>query len=261
MSTAIRAELLKIGTTRMFVALLGLAAALTLLVTVIFSAQEGGRSGSLAVASLSTAAGLRAILTNTGFGILLATVFGTIVASGEFRHQTATDTYLDEPHRLRVLTAKLIAGAAAGAVFGLVAAALATGVGLGVVAAKGYQVALATGTIARFVAGAVLASGLMAAVGVAIGSLVRGQVAAIIVVFAWGLGVEQITGGLSRSVAPYLPVTAASTMAGATSEVAMPPVPSGLEVLPFGAVAALLAGLAILIAALAAAITVNRDVA
>jgi ABC-2 type transport system permease protein len=86
-TTAIRAELLKIRTTRMFVALLGLAAGLTLLVTVTFSAQEGGRSGSIAIPSLSTAAGLRAILTNTGFGMLVATVFGTIVASGEFRHR------------------------------------------------------------------------------------------------------------------------------------------------------------------------------
>jgi hypothetical protein len=125
MITAIRTELFKIRTTRMFLAMLGLAAALTLLVTVIESAQEGGRSGTIAVPSLATAAGLRAIVTNTGFGMLVATVFGTIVASGEFRHRTATDTYLDEPHRIRVLTAKTIAGAAAGAVFGLAAAVLA----------------------------------------------------------------------------------------------------------------------------------------
>jgi ABC-2 type transport system permease protein len=261
MITAVRTELFKIRTTRMFLAMLGLAAALTLLVTVIESAQEGGRSGTIAVPSLATAAGLRAIVTNTGFGMLVATVFGTIVASGEFRHKTATDTYLDEPHRIRVLTAKTIAGAAAGAVFGLAAAALATGVGLAFVAANGYHVALATGTIARFAAGAVLASALMAAVGVGIGSLIRSQIAAIIAVFAWGLGVEQITGGLSRSIAPYLPVTAASTMAGATSEAAMPPVPSGLDTLPFGTVAALLAALAILISALAAGTTVKRDIA
>jgi ABC-type transport system involved in multi-copper enzyme maturation permease subunit len=261
MTTAIRTELLKIRTTRMLLGLLGLAAALTLLVTVIESAQEGGRSGTIAIPSLSTAAGLRAILTNTGFGMLVATVFGTIVASGEFRHQTATDTYLDEPHRIRVLAAKIVAGVTAGAVFGVAAAAIATGVGLAFVAANGYHVALPAGTIARFAAGAVFAGGLMAAVGVGIGSLIRSQIGAIIAVFAWGLGVEQITGGLSRSIAPYLPVTAASTMAGATSEAAMPPVPSGLHPLPFGAVAALLAGLAILISALAARTTVQRDVA
>jgi ABC-type transport system involved in multi-copper enzyme maturation permease subunit len=260
LTTAVRTELLKIRTTRMFLALLGLAAALTLLVTVIEASREGGRSGTIAIPSLSTAAGLRAILTNTGFGMLVATVFGTIVASGEFRHKTATDTYLDEPRRTRVLTAKVVAGAAAGAAFGLVAAALATGVGLLFVAAKGYHVALATGSIGRFAAGAVVASGLMAAVGVGLGSLLRSQVGAIIAVFAWGLGVEQIAAGLSGSIAPYLPVTAASTLAGATSEAAMPPVPSGLDALPFGAAAALLAALAILMAALAAAITLKRDV-
>lgn len=163
MSTAVRTELLKIRTTRMSLGLLGLAAALTFLVTVIFAAQEGGKSGSMTVPSLSSEAGLRAILTNTGFGMLVATVFGTIMASGEFRHKTATDTYLDEPHRTRVLVAKLIASLPAGAVFGLVAAAIATGVGLTFVAANGYDIALPTSTIARFAAGAILASALMAA--------------------------------------------------------------------------------------------------
>jgi ABC-type transport system involved in multi-copper enzyme maturation permease subunit len=260
MSTTVRTELFKIRTARMSLGLLGLAAALTFLVTVIFAAQEGGKSGSITVPSLSSEVGLRAILTNTGFGMLVATVFGTIMASGEFRHKTATDTYLDEPHRARVLIAKLIASLPAGAVFGLVAATIATGVGLTFAAANGYNVALAASTIARFAAGAILASALMAAVGVGIGSLIRSQIGAIIAVFVWGLGVEQITGGLSRSIVPYLPVTAASTMLGATSEVAMPPVPSGLDPLPFGAVAALLAGLAIMISALAAGTTVRRDV-
>jgi ABC-type transport system involved in multi-copper enzyme maturation permease subunit len=260
MSTAVRTELFKIRSTRMFLALLGLAAALTLLVTVIESAQAGGGTAGVQIPSLSSAAGLRAIVTNTGFGMLVATVFGTIVASAEFRHKTATDTYIDEPNRTRVLIAKIIAGATGGAVFGLVAAALGTGVGLAFAAAKGHHVALAAGTIARFAGGAVIASALMAAVGVGIGSLIRGQIGAIIAVFAWGLGVEQIVGGLFRSIAPYLPVTAASTMAGATSDAAMPPVPSGLDTLPFGGVAALLAGLAVLLSAVAARTTVQRDI-
>jgi ABC-type transport system involved in multi-copper enzyme maturation permease subunit len=259
--TAIRTEFFKIRTTRLSLGMLGLAAALTLMVTVIEAAQAGGRGGTVAIASLSTAAGLRAILTNTGFAMLVATVFGTIVASGEFRHKTATDTYLDEPNRIRVLAAKLVAGGAAGAVFGLVAATVATGVGLAFVAAKGYPVALPASTIARFAAGAVLACALMTAVGVGLGSLIRSQVGAIIAVFVWAVGIEQLTGGLSRTVASYLPVTAASTLAGATDQAAMPPVPAGLHPLPVGAVAALIAGLAILVAAVAARTTVPRDIA
>jgi ABC-type transport system involved in multi-copper enzyme maturation permease subunit len=260
MIIAIRAELYKLRTTRMTWGLVSLAGVLTLLVTIVESSKEGGKTGSINIPPLSTAAGLRDILTNTGFAILVATVLGTIVASGEFRHKTATDTYLDEPNRIRVLAAKTIAGAVAGAVCGLVAAALATGVALTFVAAKGYHVAEPTGTIVRFGGGTVLASALMAAVGVGIGSLVRGQIAAIIAVFAWGLGIEQIIGGLSRTAAAYLPVTAAGTLAGATNEAAMPPVPSGLQPLPASAVAATLASLAIVIAVLAARTTVRRDI-
>ncbi len=59
---------------------------------------------------------------------------------------------------------------------------------------------LATGTIARFAAGTVLGSGLLAAVGVGVGSLLRGQVAAVIAVFVWGFGIEQIVGGLANQI-------------------------------------------------------------
>jgi ABC-2 type transport system permease protein len=260
MIVGIRTELRKLRTTRMTWGLLGLAGVLTLLVTSVESAKEGGKTGSITIPSLSTAAGLRDILTNTGFAILVAMVLGTIVASGEFRHRTATDTYLDEPNRTRVLAAKIIAGTVAGAACGLLAATVASGVALAFVAAKGYHVALPAGTFARYAAGAALAAALMAAVGVGIGSLVRGQIAAIIAVFAWGLGIEQIVGGLSRPLAAYLPVTAAGTLAGASNEAAMPPVPSGLHPLPAGAVAALLAGIAVVITALAARTTVQRDI-
>jgi ABC-2 type transport system permease protein len=260
MIIAVRTELRKLRTTRMTWGLVGLAGVLTLLVTIVESAKEGGTTGSISIPPLSSVAGLRDILTNTGFAILVAAILGTIVASGEFRHKTATDTYLDEPNRTRVLAAKLVAGAVGGATCGFLAATLATGVALASVAARGYRVALPAGTIAGYAAGAVLAAALMAAVGVGIGSLVRSQIGAIIAVFAWGLGIEQIVGGLSRSVAAYLPVTAAGTLAGATNEAAMPPVPSGLHPLPAGAVAALLAGLAVVVAVLAARTTVRRDI-
>ena len=48
-------------------------------------------------------------------------MLGVTISSGEFRHQTATLTYLATPNRTRVLAAKAVAAAAGGAVFGLVA--------------------------------------------------------------------------------------------------------------------------------------------
>jgi ABC-type transport system involved in multi-copper enzyme maturation permease subunit len=258
-STAIRAELLKIRTTRLPLGLLALAAGLNALVAVVTSARAGSGS-SMAIPPLDTTAGLRMVLTSTGFALLVAMVFGAAVASGEFRHKTATDTYLDQPDRVRVLLAKAVTAAGVGLVFGLVGAAVTTGVGLGFVAAKGYDVALSAGTIARFAAGTVLGSGLLAAVGVGLGSLLRGQIVAVIAVFVWGFGVEQIVAGLSRSIVPYLPYTAAATMAGATGGEGMPQLPSGLDPLPFGAVAALLLGVAVVLSTVAARTTVQRDI-
>jgi ABC-type transport system involved in multi-copper enzyme maturation permease subunit len=260
MITAIRAELLKVRTTRLAPGLLALAAGLNGLVATVTSARAGGGGSGFAVPPLNTTAGLRMVLTSGGFGLILAAVFGATVASGEFRHRTATDTYLDEPNRVRVLLAKAVAAAAVGLGFGLVGAAVTTGVGLAFVAVRGYELALPAATIARFAAGAVVGSGLLAAIGVGLGSLIRGQIGATIAVLVWGFGIEQLLGGLSRSVAPYLPYTAAATVAGARSGEGMPQLPSGLSPLPFGAVAALLLGVAVLISTVAAVTTAQRDV-
>ncbi|HEY3035791.1 MAG TPA: hypothetical protein VGJ54_14185, partial [Streptosporangiaceae bacterium] len=240
-------------TIRLPLGLLATAAGLTVLVTILGAARAGG-SGHMAPPPLNTVAGPEAILNRTGFGMLMAAVFGVTVASGEFRHGTATTTYLGTPDRVRVLIAKAIVAAGVGLLFGLVAAGLTTGIGLAFVAAKGYQVALGWGTIARFAAGAILGSGLLAAAGVGLGSLLRGQLAAIITVFAWGLVVEQVIGGLFDSSQAYLPYTAATTMAGAI-------LGGGTSPLPFAAAAALAAGVAALIAAVAARTTVQSDIA
>jgi len=50
--------------------------------------------------------------------MILAAVLGILVASGEFRHSSATLTYLATPDRNRVLLAKMPAAALIGAVFG-----------------------------------------------------------------------------------------------------------------------------------------------
>jgi ABC-2 type transport system permease protein len=257
-SAAIRTELLKIRTTRLALLLFGAAAGMTILGAVLTAARAGG--GGNDVPSLTTAIGLRSVTSFTGFGLQLALILGITVASGEFRHRTATDTYLDEPNRTRVLIAKAFAGASAGALLGLATAAIATGIGLAFAAGKGYEIAIGAGTIARSAAGAALGAGLLAAIGVGLGSLLRSQLAAIIAAFLWVGAAEQIAGGISDSVAAYLPMTAASTMAGATRYGAMPPIPSDLDPLPFGAVAALLVATAALMAMVAARTTVQHDV-
>jgi ABC-2 type transport system permease protein len=258
MSTAIRSELLKLRTTRLAAGLLALAAGLTLLIALLESSSAG--TGDSSIPALSSAAGLRAIVTNTGFAMIVATVFGVTVATGEFRHQTATDTYLDEPNRTRVLVAKLLAAAGVGLLFGLVASVVATSVGVAVAAAKGYEIAISTAAIAGYLAGAVLACGLLAAVGVGIGALLRGQLAALIAVFVWVMAVEQIVGGVAPDVGRFLPVLAATTLGGADSTASMPPIPSDLRPLAPAAVVVLLTALVLLLGVVAARTSVRRDI-
>ncbi len=256
----IRVELVKIRTTRLTYGLLATAVALTAL----FTALEASRAGSGPVAPLSTAAGLDAVITGGVWALLLAAVLGVTVSSGEYRHATITATYLVSPRRDRVLAAKSVAAAAAGAVFGLAGWLVATGIGLGLAAADGYPVALGPATLARYAAGHAVAGALLAAIAVSIGALVRSQLAAVIGVFVWAIVVESVVGGLYHAVQPYLPYTAATTLSGSVlGGAAFGPAhgaASAATPLPFAAAAALLAVIALALAAIAARTTVEKDV-
>jgi ABC-type transport system involved in multi-copper enzyme maturation permease subunit len=257
MITAIRLEFLKLLTTRMWLAMLSLGTGFTVLVAISESARSG--HGGF-VPSLATDVGQRDILTTTGFGLLVSMIFGTMLVTTEFRHKTITDTYLDQPDRRRVLAAKVIVAGLGGALFGLLAAAITTAAAVGFTEARGYHFAYSAATVARDGAGAVLAAALLAAVGAGLGALLRSQLASAIAVFAWGFAVEQLLGAADKSLAPYLPVVAAGTMAGANDRATMPPMPSGITALPFAAVAALLAGLAVVLAAGASVTALRSDI-
>jgi ABC-2 type transport system permease protein len=208
------------------------------------------------VPSLATTAGLRDVLTSTGFALIIAAAYGTTVTSGELRHRTLTDTYLDDPNRRQVLIAKVIIAGLTGLVFGLAGTIVTTGIGLTFAAGHGHHFVVAAGTIIRYGAGAVVGGGLLAAAG----ALISNQVAAIIAMFAGGFGVEQIFGGVFRSLAPYLPLMASETMADSANG-GMRPLPKGFSPLPFGGVAGLVAAVAVILTIIASTTTVHRDVA
>jgi ABC-type transport system involved in multi-copper enzyme maturation permease subunit len=261
MTRLVRTELLKLATMRLTYGLLAVAAALSALFSLLEN-NMAGRAGS-GVPPISTADGLRTVTTVTGFAMLFAAVLGSIVANGEFRHSTATLTYLATPKRTRVLLAKVIASSCVGSLFGLVAGIVATGVGLAFVAGHGDHVALSAGTLVGHVAGAVVGAALVAALGAAIGSLVRSQLATVIGIFVWTIIIESLIGGLYTSTRPYLPYTAATALAGTKLGSAAFGPAHGLKSggpLPFAAGAALIAAFAAAAALIAARTTVRRDI-
>lgn len=175
------------------------SSALTLVVALLKDSRAGKHSGRLTVAPLNTAHGLAEVVSTPDYAIIFALVFGLIVVTGEFRHATITSTYLAFPNRVRVLVAKLIASGTVGAVFGLAASIITTAIGLGFVVAHHHSVAVGVGTLLRYAAGDVIACALFAALGVAVGSLIRNQLLTIIVALVWSLLIEGVLYGLSSS--------------------------------------------------------------
>jgi ABC-2 type transport system permease protein len=260
LSRLVRVELLKLQTVRTTYGLLVAAALLTAFLASIRASK----------ASPST---LSSVVTLTGWAMLFAMVMGVIASSGEFRHSTATLTYLGGPRRSRVLAAKAAAAAVVGTIFGLTGAVVATGIGLAFTSGAGEPITLSAATIVRDDLGAVLGAALLGALGVAVGSLIRSQLTGVVGVLIWSLVIEPIIGGLFTTIQPYLPYTAATTLAGAKlgagagglhvnvnhgGIAAVAAVASGA--LPFGAVVALLAALVIIIAVIAACSRLRADI-
>jgi len=265
MTLLVRVELEKLRTVRVTYGLILTVAALTGLFAVIEASIAGNNtSGTYAIASLSTAAGQATVTTLTSWSMILAAVLGLIVASGEFRNTSATLTYLATPDRNRVLLAKLLAAASVGAIFGLVAAGVSTGLGLAFTAGHGDPIVLGAATMLGHAAGAMLGAALMAMIGVGLGSLIRSQLVGISAIFIWALVIESIIGGLFTSIRSYLPYTASTTLAGIKlGGAAFGPAHSikGGSALPFLATAILLVGIAALVSVVAARTTLRRDIA
>ena len=98
MNHLIRAELLKLRTTRMLY-LNALAALAFVPVSVAISILTAGDPG--AGPALTTSEGIRGVMSAASSGSLVILVLGVLVMAGEFRHNTATSTFLISPDRAR----------------------------------------------------------------------------------------------------------------------------------------------------------------
>ncbi len=197
MSALLRAELLKLRTTRTFVALVGAALALSLLVVVLVSILDDN----------FTKEGVRDLFTADFTGMFI-TLLGVIGMAGEWRHRTITSTVLAAPDRIKLLTAKVIAYAGAGAVLSLIVTLTIMLVGTIILSSRDIDT-VAVSDLLDTLWRNLLVAALVGALGVGIGALVRNQVVAIIGVLVLGFVVEPALFGLAPDVARFGPTQGA----------------------------------------------------
>jgi ABC-2 type transport system permease protein len=203
----LRSELRKLRTTRAVAVVLLGAVALTVLGVCI----EGLSSTLEELAQQDQQRTLLGAGSAAGF---FATLIGLIAVTSEFRYGTIRPTLLFEPRRHIVLVAKLAAAAVAGIVFAVICLGVSLGGGLAILAARGIDVALSGADTAALVFGSIAASMLGAMLGVAVGTLIRNQVGAIVAVVAYAFLVDAPLFGAVPSVGRYLPGKAGDALAG-----------------------------------------------
>jgi ABC-2 type transport system permease protein len=193
MKPLLQAELIKLRTTRTFLALTGVAVGTSILLVSLVSALSKPTRESVLTDVFTTD-------TTSLFIVVLAIVGIT----GEWRHRTITSSLLAAPDRLRFLAAKTLAFAAAGLVVSLVISISISVVGMAILSGRGLPTPALGDLVVQILRNAELAA-LLAAFGVAIGSLIRNQPTAIVGVLVLAFVIEPAVLALAPEVARFGP--------------------------------------------------------
>ena len=192
---------------------------------------------------------VREMLAHAGILSLFALILGINAVAGEYRHKTITDTYLAVPRRDRIIAAKLVAYTGVGLLFGIASVAVALIATIAWFATKSLPLDLANEGLWRTMVGAILWNGLYAAVGVSLGALIPNLASAIGFALAWILIVEGLVGQLIGEYSRWLPLASGRALGNLPGDL--------LSQLAGGVV---LAGYAVVLAIIAVATSIRRDV-
>jgi ABC-2 type transport system permease protein len=187
MSRLVGAEVLKLVTTRLLLWLGVLLVGLEVLVIALHVSQDS-------LASLAEARNQRDVVSIASVSALIALIVGIVLSAGEYAHGTAASSFLVAPVRERVVAAKLVVGALAGAVLAAVAAAFGWALAALLLSLRSVPLHLGSGAALRLLFGTVLAAALAGAIGVGFGSISRRQTGAIVFAFVWLLVIEPLLG-------------------------------------------------------------------
>jgi ABC-2 type transport system permease protein len=203
----VRAEALKLSTVRTTWLMLGIG----LLVEGLFAGLYVG------LASLADIGPIVEVQTGTGLLMLLVLVLGVLAITTEFRHGTASTTFLAAPRRYPVMAAKLGAVLAAGILAGLAYVVVNAGLALPLFSSREGSLP-PTSEIVSIYAGVVASFALLCAFGLGVGAIVRNQVGAIITALAFFFVLSPLPELLPGNIGDYFPAQAIGSLHGLPEE-------------------------------------------
>jgi ABC-2 type transport system permease protein len=243
MINTVRSEWTKLFTTRTWIGLLLgaclMAGGFAALYTGLAGQEQNGQPG---IPPVGTQPYETLALSAAASTSVLLLILGIIGMTQEYRHRTATPTFLTEPRRGRVIVAKLVAYALVAVPFALLVVAVNLLVVSVYAGARGAAPSLSSENLKTLGAsGLVLV--VFAVIGVGIGALLRNQVAAIVASLVYLYVIEPIVAniGVLQGAYKWLPGGAARAI---TTNFQAPellqPWQGGLLLLGYGLLAAVL---------------------
>ena len=194
MSALLQAELLKLRTTRTFFALAGSALGLSLVVLLLITLLGSDFSER----------DVRAAFAFDFTGLFIA-LLGAIGMAGEWRHRTITSAVLAAPDRIKLISAKAISYAIAGIVVSLVVTLSLIVIGTIILSIRD-ETTLDAATLLDIVWRNLVVAAYFGALGVAVGAIVRNQIAAIIGLLVFSFMLEPTLFAFAPDVAKFSPL-------------------------------------------------------
>ncbi|HEY4608400.1 MAG TPA: hypothetical protein VIH06_04330 [Ilumatobacteraceae bacterium] len=247
MKNLVKIELLKLRTTPALYICAAVVAGLTA-VSVVANIMLAGKNGA---APLGSVENVNKVFSVAALSTMIALAVGIVMVAGEYRHRTVVSTYLGEPRRGRVAIAKLTTAGGLGAVTGAGAFGLALAIAMPMLSAKGvHHLPVDVG---RMWLGATVASCCFGMLGVALGSITRHTVGAIVGALIWVQVIEvAVLQPSAPSLAKWLPTGAGVALTSSGKDVAhlLSPAPAALVLVAWAAA----------LTFVAARVSLNREV-
>ena len=245
MGRLVAAEWLKLRTTRILWA--SVPAVVLLAAVAVAGLALSSDVGDVSL--LEPTEGVRnAALHLTSTGAVLVIVIGIVISAGEYRTQTATDTFLTTPKRSRVVAAKLAVGAGFGLALGALSVVLGVPAAYIWFEAEGARLPGDDAEAWLILGGVLLYGSLFAVLGVAFGTLVRNQLVAVVSALTFVLLFEQLLTQSGVPIAEWFPGNAGAAIVRTPGDFLDPGVGAGL-----------LLAYALMIAVLGVLVVVRRD--